>query len=44
MDKLVGNEEKKAMILKMAEKVANREVDPYTMSNDLVNKVILKKT
>ncbi|MBM7615975.1 methylmalonyl Co-A mutase-associated GTPase MeaB [Alkaliphilus hydrothermalis] len=44
MDRLVGNEEKKAMILKMAEKVAHREMDPYTMSNDLVNKVILKNS
>ncbi|WP_034327956.1 methylmalonyl Co-A mutase-associated GTPase MeaB [Alkaliphilus transvaalensis] len=41
MERLVGNKEKQEEIYQLAEQVANRQVDPYTVSNSLINKMIL---
>ncbi len=40
MERLVGNEEKRTTISEMARMVANRQLDPYTVSDNLVKKII----
>ena len=40
MQRLLGNEENKAVIRGYAEKAANRQIDPYTISSELLKKMI----
>lgn len=42
MDRVLNSDEKREEIRDYAEKVANREVDPYTVSNEIVGKILAK--
>ena len=43
MDQLVKNENNRIEIHQLAERVAKREVDPYSVSVDLINRILLAK-
>ncbi|SNT23595.1 LAO/AO transport system kinase [Anaerovirgula multivorans] len=44
MDRVLNSDEKREEIRDYAEKVANREVDPYTVSNEIVGKILAKNS
>lgn len=43
MEQLVKNEENRIEIHQLAERVARREIDPYSVSVDLINRILLTK-
>ncbi|SDK87722.1 methylmalonyl Co-A mutase-associated GTPase MeaB [Natronincola ferrireducens] len=42
MSRVLGSEEKRDEIRLLAERVAKREVDPYTVSNEMIEKIVNK--